>query len=221
MDGNGGAWPIRAGLNDVNAFYDGTQVQIGHNTNNQWVSSIDVVAHEMGHGVDDHTPGGISPNGTQEFIADAFGAATEWFANESAPFDTPDFTVGEQINLLGQGPIRIMYDPSVLGDPDCFSSAIPTTEVHHAAGPGNHWFYLLAEGSNPTNGQPASPTCNGSTLTGIGVQNTIRILYNAMHMKTSASSYANYRVWTCKRRSTSPPRTSAVCSSRSRRPGTR
>src|SRR5690348_3137636 len=31
FDGNGGAWPLRVGLNDENAFYDGTQVQVGHN----------------------------------------------------------------------------------------------------------------------------------------------------------------------------------------------
>jgi hypothetical protein len=68
--------------------------------------------------------------------------------------------------------------------------------VHAAAGVGNHWFYLLAEGSNPTDGQPASPTCNGSAVTGVGVQNTIKILYNAMLMKTSASSYPMYRTWT-------------------------
>jgi hypothetical protein len=37
--------------------------------------------------------------------------------------------------------------------------------------PGNHWFYLLAEGTNPTNGQPTSPTCNSSTVTGVGIQN--------------------------------------------------
>jgi hypothetical protein len=150
----------------------------------------------MGHGVDDHTPGGISGNGTQEFIADTFGASTEWFANEPAPFDVPDFTVGEQINLVGTGPIRNMSNPSALGDPNCYSSAIPGTEVHAAAGPGNHWFYLLAEGSNPTNGQPSSPTCNGSTVVGLGVQNAMRILYNAMLMKTSASSYLTYRTWT-------------------------
>ena len=112
MDGAGGAWPIRVGLNDENAFYDGTQVQIGHNTANQWIGSIDVVGHEMGHGIDDHTPGGISGSGTQEFVADTFGAATEWFANEPAPFDTPDFLVGEEINLVGSGPIRNMYNPS-------------------------------------------------------------------------------------------------------------
>src|SRR6266545_259326 len=196
MDGTGGAWPIRVGLNQVNAFYDGTQVQIGHNNANQWIGAIDVIAHEMGHGIDDHTPGGISRAGTQEFIADVFGAATEWFAGEPSPFDVPDFTVGEQINLVGQGPIRVMYNPSLVGDPNCYSSSIPSTEVHAAAGPGNHWFYLLAEGSNPTDGQPTSPTCNGSTVTGIGIQSATKILYNAMLMKTSSSSYLRYRTWT-------------------------
>ena len=196
MDGVGGAWPIRVGLNDVNAFYDGTQVQVGHNNANQWIGAIDVIAHEMGHGIDDHTPGGISRGGTQEFVADTFGAATEWFANEPAPFDTPDFTVGEKINLVGSGPIRNMANPSAVGDPNCFSSAIPTTEVHAAAGPGNHWFYLLAMGSNPTNGQPTSPTCNGTTVVGLGTQNAIKIMYNAMLLKTTASSYLRYRTWT-------------------------
>jgi len=60
-------------------------------------------------------------------------------------FDVPDFTVGEQINLVGSGPIRNMFNPSALGDANCYSSAIPSTEVHAAAGPGNHWFYLVAE----------------------------------------------------------------------------
>ena len=196
MDGAGGAWPIRVGLADVNAFYDGTQVQVGHNNANQWIGAIDVIAHEMGHGIDDHTPGSISSNGTQEFVADTFGASTEWFANEPAPFDVPDFTVGEQINLVGSGPIRNMANPSALGDPNCYSSAIPTTEVHSAAGPGNHWFYLLAEGSNPTNGQPVSPTCNGSTVVGLGPQTAIKIMYNAMLLKTTGASYLRYRTWT-------------------------
>jgi zinc metalloprotease ZmpA len=196
MDGSGGAWPLRVGLNDQNAFYDGTQVQIGHNTNNQWISSVDVVAHEMGHGIDDHTPGGISRGNTQEFVADTFGAATESFANEPSPFDVPDFLVGETINLVGSGPIRNMFNPSALGDDNCFSANIPNEEVHAAAGPGNHWFYLMANGSNPTNGQPTSATCNGSTVTGIGIRAAITVMYNAMLMKTTSSSYQRYRVWT-------------------------
>ncbi len=194
-DGSGGAWPIRVGLNDLNAFYDGSQIQIGHNQAGGWIGAIDVIAHEQGHGIDDHTPGGISRSGTQEFVADTFGAASEWFANESTR-DTPDFTVGEQVNLVGDGPIRNMYNPSLIGDPNCYSSSVPGGEVHAAAGPGNHWFYLLAEGTSPTNGQPASPTCNSSTITGVGIQNAIKIMYGAMLMKTSSSSYLRYRTWT-------------------------
>ncbi|GAA2829801.1 M4 family metallopeptidase [Kitasatospora paracochleata] len=197
MDGNGGAWPIRVGLADVNAYYDGSQVQVGHNNANQWISAVDVLAHEMGHGIDDHTPGGISGSGTQEFIADVYGASTEAFMNEPAPYAVPDFLVGNQVNLVGTGPIRNMYNPSLISNnPNCYSSSIPSAEVHAAAGPGNHWFYLLAQGSNPPGG-PTSPTCNGSTVTGgVGVQNALKIVYNAQLMKTTASSYLKYRTWT-------------------------
>jgi Zn-dependent metalloprotease len=195
MDGSGGWVPIRVGLNDVNAYYDGTQVQVGHTqTGGKWIGSVDVVAHEFGHGVDDHTPGGISGNGTQEFVADTFGAATEWYANN--PADAPDYTVGEEVNLVGNGPIRYMYNPSLAGDANCYSSSTPTSEVHSAAGPGNHWFYLLAEGTSPTDGQPTSPTCNSTSVTGVGIQKAITIMYNAMLMKTSTSSYLKYRTWT-------------------------
>ncbi len=196
FNGSGGGWPIRVGLDDENAFYDGTQVQIGHNTAGEWIPVLDVLGHEQGHGVDDHTPGGISGAGTQEFVADTFGAATEWFANEPAAFDPPDFTVGEEVNLVGSGPIRYMYNPSLAGDSNCYSSSIPNQEVHAAAGPGNHWFYLLAEGSSPTNGQPTSPTCNSTSVTGVGIQKAEQIMYNAMLMKTSTSSYLKYRTWT-------------------------
>lgn len=196
FNGSGGGWPIRIGLNDQNAYYDGTQVQVGKNTAGDWIPSMDVLGHELGHGIDDHTPGGISANGTQEFVADTFGAATEWYANEPSGYDTPDFTVGEEVNLVGSGPIRYMYDPSLAGDSNCYSSSTPTAEVHAAAGPGNHWFYLLAEGTSPSNGQPTSPTCNGSSITGIGIQKAEQIMYNAMLMKTSSSSYLKYRTWT-------------------------
>nr|WP_281379939.1 M4 family metallopeptidase [Nocardioides ginsengisegetis] len=195
MNGSGGWVPIRVGLADVNAYYDGTQVQVGHTqTGGKWIGSIDVVAHEFGHGVDDTTPGGISGNGTQEFVADTFGAATEWYANNAT--DRPDYTVGEQVNLVGSGPIRYMYNPSLAGDKNCYDSTIPTAEVHAAAGPGNHWFYLLAEGTSPTDGQPTSPTCNSSSITGLGIQKAAKIMYNAMLMKTSTSSYLKYRTWT-------------------------
>ncbi|MBO9521900.1 MAG: M4 family metallopeptidase [Nocardioidaceae bacterium] len=205
FDGAGGAWPIRVGLNDTNAFYcdgsfgcpsGGMQVQIGHNSAGDWIGTLDVLGHEMGHGIDDHTPGGISGSGTQEFIGDVFGTATEAFANEPSTYDAPDYTIGEKADLLGQGPIRVMYDPSQVGDPNCYSSSIPNAEVHAAAGPGDHWFYLLAEGSAPGGGKPSSPTCNGSSVAGLGIQKATKIVYNAMLLKTSSSSYLKYRTWT-------------------------
>jgi len=208
FDGSGNAWQVRVGKDEVNAFYcppglvetgycDGTErVRIGHNqANTKWLTNLDVVGHEYGHGIDEHTPGGHSGGNTSEFVADVFGALTESYANESSTYDEPDYTVGEEVDLVGAGPIRYMYKPSLAGDPDCYSSSIPTAEVHAAAGPGNHWFYLLAEGTAPT-GKPASPTCNSTSLTGIGLQKAGKIFYNAMLLKTTSSSYLKYRTWT-------------------------
>ena len=188
MNGSGGWVPIRVGLNDINAYYDGTQVQIGKNQAGAWISSMDVVAHEFGHGVDDKTPGGISGGGTQEFIGDALAAATEYYDGQSAPYDSPDHTVGEEVNLVGQGPIRDGSNPANVGDPSCYTSSIPTQEVHAAAGPGDHWFYLLSRGG--------VSKCDGTSVTGIGEQAAIKVLYNAMLMKTSSSNYLKYRTWT-------------------------
>ncbi|WP_327007990.1 FG-GAP-like repeat-containing protein [Dactylosporangium sp. NBC_01737] len=202
FDGNGGGFRIEVGLTVPNAFHMGgrdPKVQIGRNVNGQLLTSLDIVAHEFGHGIDDKTPGGKSNNNTGEFIADAFAASTEFFANEPAPFDTPDFLFGEVGKFDGYGPDRSMFDPASLGGGiNCYSASVPnaSTEVHRAAGPGNHWFYLLSQGSTAFPG-PASPTCDGSViLNGLGIKDSIRILYNAMLMKTTASSYLRYRVWT-------------------------
>jgi Zn-dependent metalloprotease/V8-like Glu-specific endopeptidase len=204
FDGQGGAWPVRVGLDDVNAYYcpqnplcGGEQVQIGHNQAGDWISTMDVVAHEFGHGIDHHSPGGISGGQTSEFVADVFGALTEHYAAQTEEFDEPDYLVGEEVDLVGDGPIRNMYDPKALGDPNCYSKKIPNTEVHAAAGPGNHWFYLLAEGNAPDDG-PASPICAGGpeSVTGIGIEKAGKIFYSAMLRKTSDSNYRTYRTWT-------------------------
>ena len=159
-----------------------------HPDRDRWISPMDVVAHEFGHGVDDKTPGGISGGGTQEFIGDALAAATEYYDGQVAPYDAPDHTVGEEVNLVGQGPIRDGSNPANVGDPSCYSSSIPTAEVHAAAGPGDHWFYLLSRGG--------VSKCNGQSVTGLGEQAAIKVLYNAMLMKTSSSNYLKYRTWT-------------------------
>jgi len=196
INGAGRGYPIFVGLNAVNAYWDGQSVRIGHNTAGNWIPSLDVVGHEFGHAVDLLTPGGTGSSAVAEFTGDVFGALTERFANEPSTYDPPDYLVGEEVNLTGNGPIRNMYNPSLAGDPNCYSSAIPSAETHSAAGPGNHWFYLASEGSKPTNGQPTSPTCNGSTVTGIGIQTVGKIFYNAMLAKTTGMTYFKYRIAT-------------------------
>ncbi|TCO55209.1 M4 family metallopeptidase [Actinocrispum wychmicini] len=193
INGQGRGFQARVGLDDVNAFWNGTFASFGHNASRSLqATSIDVVAHEFGHAIFQFTPGGAGTGnengGLNESTGDIFGALTEAFANN--PNDLPDFQVGEKVNLAGQGPIRFMYNPSLLRDPSCFSGQIPSAEVHAAAGPQNHWFYLLAQGSNVT---PASPTCNGTTVTGIGIQKAGQIFYNGLLRKTSGWNYAAAR----------------------------
>ena len=189
INGSGTGYPASVGLNDVNAYWDGSSTHFGHSSDNQrQATSMDVVGHEYGHGVFQFTPGGAGSGnengGMNESTGDIFGALTEAYANN--PKDTPDYQVGEAVNLVGDGPIRFMYQPSLVGDPNCYSSSIPSTEVHAAAGPQNHWFYLLAEGSAPGGGKPNSPTCNNSSVTGIGIQKAGKIFYNGLLKKTSS-----------------------------------
>jgi Zn-dependent metalloprotease len=189
INGSGTGYPASVGLSDVNAYWNGSSTHFGHSQDNQrQATSMDVVGHEFGHGVFQFTPGGAGSGnengGMNESTGDIFGALTEAYANNAK--DTPDYEVGESVNLVGQGPIRYMYQPSKVGDPNCYTSSIPSTEVHAAAGPQNHWFYLLAEGSNPGGGKPASPTCNNSSVTGVGIQKAGKIFYNGLLKKTSS-----------------------------------
>ncbi|KHD77296.1 M28 family peptidase [Actinoplanes utahensis] len=200
IDGKGGTAAMYVGLADVNAYYScaGTgdasrdQTKYGRTSDGaRQVNSIDVVAHELGHGVFCHTPGGSrgttnETGGLNEATGDIFGTLAEHFA--ANPNDPADFLVGEEVNLVGRGPIRNMADPSAAGDPDCWSAKIPTTEVHSAAGPLNHWFHLLAEGS-----APAGSTCDGSTVTGIGLWPAGEIFYHALLRKTSGWTYGKVR----------------------------
>ncbi|MFC4586652.1 M4 family metallopeptidase [Sphaerisporangium corydalis] len=198
INGSGGGFPTRVGLADVNAYWNGSYTNFGHSQDNQrQATPMDVVAHEFGHAIFQTTPGGAGSGnengGINESTGDIFGSLTEAYANN--PNDPPDYQVGEEVNLVGDGPIRYMYNPSLAGDPNCWSSSIPSTEVHSAAGPLNHWFYLLAEGSAPGGGKPSSPICSGgpSSVTGITIQKAGKIYMGALQRKTSTWRYAGIR----------------------------
>ena len=144
MNGSGGWVPIRVGLNDINAYYDGTQVQIGNNqpasgsARSTWSPTSSATASTT------RPPAASRRRRHPGVRRRRLRRATEYYDNQSASYDAPDWTVGEEINLVGQGPIRNMSNPAAVGDPACYTSSIPSTEVHAAAGPGNHFFYLLS-----------------------------------------------------------------------------
>jgi zinc metalloprotease ZmpA len=191
IDGAGHGYPLRVGLDEPNAYWSGSYVALGRNAAHRFIGSLDVVGHELGHALDASTPGGPAGNGVAEATGDIIGTAVEFFAAD--PADPPDFTIGEQINLDGTGPYRRMYDPALVGDPNCWTDTIPVQDPHAAAGPMDLWFTLLAKGSAAAGGQPASPTCDGSTVTGLGVRAAATIFYHAMLSKTTRMDYLRYR----------------------------
>ena len=194
VDGAGHGFPMWVGFPEGTDAWNttGHYVKIG-TWYGPWLTSVDAVGHELGHGIDQFTPGGLSGKGTPEFIADVFGTATEWFANERAGFDTPDWIQND--GYAGDLP-RHFWNATAPFDPLCYYPGIDATEPHSAGTVGRRWFYMMAEGSNPTDGQPVSQTCNNTTVSPVGFQPALRVLYNAMLMKTTDSSYPAYRLWT-------------------------
>jgi Zn-dependent metalloprotease len=192
---------VHYGTNYVNAFWDGSQMTYGDGAGNTHpLVEIDVAGHEMSHGVTEATAGLVytgDAGGLNEANSDIFGTEVEWYANNAS--DTPDYLIGELININGNGtPLRYMDQPSRDGlSKDCWSSTLGSLNPHYSSGPLNHWFYLASEGSGAKviNGVSYnSPTCNASTVTPIGRAVAAKIWYRTLSTYlTSNSNYAAAR----------------------------
>ncbi|RKT79824.1 Zn-dependent metalloprotease [Terracoccus luteus] len=200
-NGTGARSRVHYGSNYSNAFWDGTQMTYGDGASNTHpLVELDVAGHEMSHGVTENTANltySGESGGLNEATSDIFGTAVEWYANN--PSDTPDYLIGEEVNLNGNGtPLRYMDKPSKDGaSKDCWSSSLKGLDPHYSSGPLNHWYYLLSEGSGAKtiNGVSYnSPTCNGGTVTGISHQKAEKIWYRTLSTYlTSSSTYSNAR----------------------------
>ncbi|MDH2387246.1 M4 family metallopeptidase [Streptomyces sp. HNM0663] len=198
-DGVGAYSRVHYGNNYVNAFWQDSCfcMTYGDGSGNaKPLTSIDVAAHEMTHGVTSNTAGLIysgESGGLNEATSDIFAAAVEFYANNSQ--DKGDYLVGEKIDIRGNGtPLRYMDKPSRDGaSKDYWYSGIGNVDVHYSSGPANHWFYLLSEGSGPktVNGVDYdSPTSDGLPVTGIGRDKAALIWYKAL--TTKFNSRTNY-----------------------------
>ncbi|WP_309060687.1 M4 family metallopeptidase [Streptomyces sp.] len=197
---------VHYGNNYVNAFWSDSCfcMTYGDGANNaNPLTSIDVAAHEMTHGLTSHTAGLVysgESGGLNEATSDIFGATVEFYANNSS--DVGDYLIGEEINIRGDGtPLRYMDKPSRDGSSkDSWYSGIGSIDVHYSSGPANHFFYLLSEGSGTktVNGVTYdSPTSDGLPVTGIGRAKAEKIWFRALTTKfTSTTNYAGARTGT-------------------------
>lgn len=203
-DGSGSYNRVHYGRNYVNAFWDGEKMTYGDGDGVEFgpLVSLDVAGHEMTHGVTENTAGltySGEPGGLNEATSDIFGTMVEFHA--ANPEDPGDYYIGEEFDLASHSGFRRMDDPALDGSShSCWSSSTKNVDVHYSSGVGNHFFYLLAEGSGARTigGKPhSSPTCDGSTVTGIGRPAAERIWFRALSVyMTSGTTYAGARTAT-------------------------
>ncbi|MEU0725989.1 M4 family metallopeptidase [Streptomyces sp. NPDC006140] len=205
-DGVGAYSRVHYGNNYVNAFWSDSCfcMTYGDGSGNaNPLTSIDVAAHEMTHGLTSNTAGlnySGESGGLNEATSDIFGATVEFYAKNSS--DVGDYLIGEEIDINGDGtPLRYMDKPSKDGDSkDAWYSGIGSIDVHYSSGPANHFFYLLSEGSGTKtiNGVTYdSPTSDGLPVTGIGRDKAEKIWFRALTTKfTSTTNYAGARTGT-------------------------
>jgi len=157
---------VHYGSNYDNAFWNGAQMVFGDGDGtyfNRFTISIDVIGHELTHGVTGHQANLVyhdQPGALNESISDVFGSLVKQYAH------SPQQTAAQADWLIGAGlftnkvngvALRSMkapgtaYDDKVLGkdpQPAHMSHYVNTTAdnggVHINSGIPNHAFYLLA-----------------------------------------------------------------------------
>ncbi|MFH9583756.1 M4 family metallopeptidase [Streptomyces luteogriseus] len=207
-DGKGSFNRVHYGKDYNNAFWDDNCFCMTYGDGDGKLMgplvSLDVAGHEMSHGVTSKTAAltySGESGGLNEATSDVFGTLVEFHAANAE--DRGDWLIGEKVvrSGLGREALRFMDKPSKDGkSADCWNAKLGDLDVHYSSGVGNHFAYLLAEGSGrkTLNGVAYdSPTCDGSTVTGIGRAKLGRIWYRALTVyMTSSTTYADARTAT-------------------------
>ncbi|GGP39127.1 M4 family metallopeptidase [Streptomyces melanogenes] len=207
-DGKGSYNRVHYGSNYNNAFWDDSCFCMtygdGDGTTFGPLVALDVAGHEMSHGVTSKTAAltySGESGGLNEATSDIMGTMVEWYAANAG--DQGDYLIGEKIVKPGFGKpaLRFMDKPSTdTKSADCWYSGVGNLDVHYSSGVANHFAYLLSEGSGAKviNGVSYnSPTCNGSSVSGIGREKVGKIWYRALTVyMTSSTNYAAARTAT-------------------------
>ena len=208
LDGNNTATyiAVHVGTAYDNAFYTDTCkcMYIGDGSSFYSLGSIDVIGHEMGHGVTAATSNltyrGES-GGLNESSSDINGESVEAYARNGGTGTVinagNDWVMGKEISKTGT-PLRWLYKPSKDGkSPDAWSTSLKRLDPHYSSGPNNRMFYFLAMGSSSTTTSDYYSkylTQTPKNMTGIGIDKAYRIWFRANTTKlTSGSTYADAR----------------------------
>ncbi|MEM6398197.1 MAG: M4 family metallopeptidase [Bacteroidota bacterium] len=172
--------------NFSNAYYvgGGTAVYFGEGSPSQFSSgifdnpftSLDVVGHEVGHGMTYFTSGLIysgESGGLNEAFSDIVGISIQ--AN-SVP-EQLDWRLGNDFSSQGDY-FRDMSDPQSLGMPNTYGGTFwqPNLPVHTGSSIANFWYYLLVEG-------------------GLGI-NDLNYNYNVSAIGMDKAAAIAYHAWT-------------------------
>ena len=209
LDGHNTATYIAAHVNTAydNAYYSDTCkcMFIGDGSVLTSLGAIDVIGHEMGHGVTASTSNLVysgEPGGLNESSSDINGEMVEDYARggdtgASLPAKGNDWQIGKESSKTGT-PLRWMVKPSKDGSsPDAWSTGLKRLDVHYSSGPNNRMFYFLSQGSKAARTDDAYSKYlvkQPLAMTGIGPDKAYRIWFKAATTKfTSVSNYADAR----------------------------
>jgi thermolysin len=197
----------------LNAFYAGSGVMVygeGLPTNitaggqrfNYFSGALDIVGHELSHGVTDFSSRLIyqgESGALNEAFSDMMGASIEFYYQPagSGPLQA-DYLLGEDIATPAAFPLagfRSMQNPALFGDPDHYSQRFTGTldngGVHINSGIANNAFYLAIEGGTHR---------LGTRVVGVGGANREqieRVFYRAFtSFLIPSSNFASARVAT-------------------------
>jgi thermolysin len=154
----------------LNAFWDGSEMVYGDGLPpslsldghhfDYFSGALDIVAHELTHGVTQYTSDLIYLNESgalNEAFSDIMGNSVEFYFQKVRGHAS--YLLGEDISTPGGD--RSMSDPRSFGDPDHYSQRYTGTDdnggVHTNSGIANQAFYLAVEGgTNRTSGLQVS-----------------------------------------------------------------
>ncbi len=131
----------------------------GHFVFGNNMATLDVMAHELTHGVVDktaHLGGGDHQDALNESYGDVFASLTDG-----------NWTMGEGSAI---GIIRSLSNPPTFGDPDRMSQFMPGGDPHANGGITNKAAFLIAMGG----------TQNGVTVSGIGRTKLAHLYYDVL-----------------------------------------